>query len=362
MAAEEIADLIDQLSPDQRRRQEPFSADIQECHRVVFDPESTRLEIEAALRKWLKANQPCLFGRLAASEDRISFCILKESDIERGDAYVREAIQRERRIWKADALEGRKHAFIVAIISQRIAESKPDRALQRVAERLCDLYLFDQPQEAKRHDVLRIATSDQRFFKWFVGVNVFSAHADGLWWSDHRIPGGLAFSMNSVGHMSFARAREKFPSVPDDPARCHLLAWALPTAMRTIHLASKGPRFGTCLMERTRAMTCAGVSEEIRKELFVDIPEEARSKALRDLAGFSEHIYEGWYDTDESIPRNYFQADGDGPGRLGMLPLYFTYLHSLKDEDYASMGLGEQLFALDADSENPGSGVKDPNE
>ena len=90
MAAEEIADLLDQLSPDSRRRQDQFSADIQECHQVVFNPESTRLEIEVSLRKWLKKNQPCLFGRLAASEDRISFCVLKESDMERGDAYVQE--------------------------------------------------------------------------------------------------------------------------------------------------------------------------------------------------------------------------------------------------------------------------------
>lgn len=360
--ADEIADLIEHLSPDPLRTKQPFSSEVDECHRVLFDPESTRQDIEAALRKWLKTspNQPCLFGRLAASEDRISFCILKEGEIERGDAYVRDVIQRERRIWKADALAGKKHAFIIAVISENLAKATPDQALQRVAERLCDLYLFDQPREPKRHDVLRVGTADGQFFKWSVGVNVFAAQADGRWWNDHRIPGGLAFSMNSVGHMSFVRAHEKFSAI-ENPSQDNLLSWALPTAMRTIHLASKRPQYGTCLMDRARAMTCPAVPDQVRKDVFVDISEEKRSKALRDLAGFSEHIYEGWYDTDESIPFDYFQETVERPSRISMIPLYFTYLHSYQDADYESMGMGERLFALDADGAIGDGETKDPN-
>ena len=349
MPGEELADLIEQLSRDPIREDKPFSIDIEECHRVLFDPQSSRLDIEGALRKWLKShpNQPCLFGRLAASEDRISFCILKEADIERGDDYVREVIQRDRRIWKADALEGTKHAFIIAVISEKLSNASPDAALQRIAERVCDLYLFDQTRERKRHDVLRVGSKDGLFRKWLVGVNVFSTQGDGRWWSDHRIPGGVAFSMNSVGHMSFVRGREKLPAAMNQ-SRDSLITWTLPTAMRTIHIASKGPRFGTCLMDRARAKGCPAVPEELRKQVFVDVSEEERSRALRDLAGFSEHIYEGWYDTDESIPAEYFAVGVERPAGIGMIPLYFTYLHSYSDADYESMGIGEQLFAVDA--------------
>jgi hypothetical protein len=38
-------------------------------------------------------------------------------------------------------------------------------------------------------------------WKWFAGVNYFCAQGDKRWWQDHRIPGGMAFSVNSVGHL-----------------------------------------------------------------------------------------------------------------------------------------------------------------
>jgi hypothetical protein len=78
MAAAELAELLDHVTPDPRRPGQPFSPDIAECHREIFAPGKTRREIEASLRRWLKTspNQPCLFGRLAAGEGSISFCIL----------------------------------------------------------------------------------------------------------------------------------------------------------------------------------------------------------------------------------------------------------------------------------------------
>jgi hypothetical protein len=363
MPADEIDDLIGKLAPDPWRERQSFSADIQECHEVMFAPQSTRTEIMTALRKWLKTdpNQPCLFGRMAAGRDRISLCILRETDIARGDTHVRDVIQQERRVWKAEALEGKRHAFVIAMISETLAVAKPDENLRRVAERLCDLYLFDQRLEKKRHDVLRLGLANGQFFKWFVGVNVFAAQADGSWWNDHRIPGGLAFSMNSVGHMSYVLAQERLPAAANGP-RNNLLNWALPTAMRTIHIASKRPLFGTRLMERAQAMICPAVPEEIRREVFLDIAEQQRSNSLRDLSAYSEHIYEGWYDTDESIPEAYFRGNVELPVGASMIPLYFTYLHSYKDADYASMGLGEQLFAADATDQGVEGGNKDSGE
>jgi len=60
----DISELMDRLTPDPGRELEPFSADIEVCHREIFEPGKTRSEIEGVLRKWLKTspNQPCLFG------------------------------------------------------------------------------------------------------------------------------------------------------------------------------------------------------------------------------------------------------------------------------------------------------------
>src|SRR2546423_14958970 len=38
-------------------------------------------------------------------------------------------------------------------------------------------------------------------WKWLAGVNYFCAQGDRRWWQDHRIPGGMAFSVNSGGHL-----------------------------------------------------------------------------------------------------------------------------------------------------------------
>lgn len=247
----------------------------------------------------------------------------------------------------------------MALVSENLARAAPDDALRQLAERLCDLYLFDQLKEAKRHDVLRVRTAEGHAFRWLVGVNVFAAQADGRWWNDHRIPGGLAFSMNSVGHMTFVRHLEKFPHIGTQAGEA-LVNWALPTAMRTILVASTRPSAGTCLMERSRALSCSAVSDEIRETVFRDVPEEVRAKALGpELAAFSEHLYEGWYDTDETIPASYFHLEVARPVDLSMVPLYFTYLHSFTDADYGSMGLGEGLFAPDGDDEGAGADTKD---
>jgi hypothetical protein len=244
------------------------------------------------------------------------------------------------------------------LISEALSKAEPNDTLRKIAGRLCDLYLFDQPDEVKRHDVLHLKAADGRSFRWLVGVNVFATQADGRWWRDHRIPGGLAFSMNSVGHMTFLRQQRKFPALGLQVGEA-LVNWALPTAMRTIHVASQRPEFGTCLMERSRAMSCPDVPEEVRKRVFRDVTEEHRDQVLRDLAGFSEHLYESWYDTDESVPAGYFRLDAARPPGMAMLPLYFTYLHSYTDEDYATMGKGEQLFTTDGEGEPTDATSKD---
>ena len=77
------------------------------------------------------------------------------------------------------------------------------------------------------------------------GVNVFAAAADGRRWQDHRIPGGLGFSVNSVGHLVKSKIMQTAlrdfrqiigeTSAPFPTTPVGSLPSALEFAMRTIH-------------------------------------------------------------------------------------------------------------------------------
>src|SRR6266498_3609476 len=75
---------------------------------------------------------------------------------------------------------------------------------QPQALRLCSLYLLqDIVPDQIFHDELWLEKPgrDGTTWQWLAGVNYFCAQGDKRWWEDHRIPGGMAFSVNSVGHM-----------------------------------------------------------------------------------------------------------------------------------------------------------------
>jgi hypothetical protein len=178
-------------------------------------------------------------------------------------------------------------------------------------------------------------------------VNFFSAQGDGRWWQDPRFPGGIAYSMNSVGHMARHKVEEKLPEdvalaakIKDIP-RERLVGWALPTAMRSIgQPAIRNPQ-GTWLVERGQ------FPED------TDPPTEpVRRAVVGNLAGHSEDRYHGRYHTDETIPSPYFDP-GITTLEQAVLrdDLYFTSLHSLADPDYPAMGVGILVRAIEEDEE-----------
>src|SRR5205823_13856784 len=122
--------------------------------------------------------------------------------------------------------------------------------LRALALKLCELYLERTVLDEILHDgpilvINRDGEATERR-SWKVGVNYFSAQGDGRWWHDHRIPGGMAFSMNSVGHMARSmaereRARDsERASRFDEASREKLVYWALPRAMRPIAVPRDG--------------------------------------------------------------------------------------------------------------------------
>jgi hypothetical protein len=196
--------------------------------------------------------------------------------------------------------------------------------------------------------LLEIQTQAGREFRsWRVGVNYFSAQGDGRWWRDHRFPGGMAYSMNSVGHMARTRAEAMVgksaglaDSVREVP-RERLTYWALPTAMKTIGMPAEGSVRGTWLTER-------GLFEEDREPPTYD----QRHRVFGDLARFSENRYQGRYHTDETIPSPYFDSSiTDLNGATLREDMYLTYLHSPGDRDYTTMGIGELSRAMEEEEQ-----------
>lgn len=125
-----------------------------------------------------------------------------------------------------------------------------------------------------------------------------------------------------------------------------LVKWALPTAMKTIQVASRGRIPGTWLVERP--------PPDVRDE-----EEEERRRAAfgTSLAGFDEDKYRGRYHTDQTIPAEYFDPSPTKPANADDHDLVFTYLHRESDEDYRTMGLGEEILAAVGFSE-PKSGIE----
>jgi hypothetical protein len=340
--SESLMDLLDALNADRWRQENPFSPDMEDCQQRLFDPTNSRQEKADTLLAWLGSpNQPCLFGRMAAKKGWLSVCILTETELARGDDYVRQVIQEHRRTWKREALSGKRHGFIISAVSQRLAYAQPGPVLQKMTLRLSDLYLSETGLNEVLHDSMNLAIARRdpaEYRRWKVGANLFASQADGRWWHDHRIPGGLAFSMNSVGHMARKLVEEAIQSNAELAERVarmpveKLETWALPLAMRTIQTASRGRIPGTWLIGRQSTP-----AED-------DESENERRAALRDLSEYDEDRYQGKYHTDQTVPAEYFDPGPDRPAGLADHDLYFTYLHRESDLDYQSMGLGEAIL------------------
>jgi len=216
-----------------------------------------------------------------------------------------EKIQAARTQWTREGFQGRKSAFIVLAVSPRVARAAPDRVLKDFATKLCALYLLEEEIDEDRiyldEIFLENPAGGRTTWKWLAGVNVFSASADRRWWQDHRIPGGLGFSVNSVGHMvksklllgaiqeferKLGESNEEFATTKVGDT----LESALEFAMRTIHNATEA---------------VSGKATEL-----LPLPEDRQSLPVtscpiqlpRFLADKNYCAYQGYYHTDVTIP------------------------------------------------------------
>jgi len=340
-----LNELLQRSEEDSWRRGVGFSREVEAANERLFASTGDVETQRQAVNEWLRKYQPCLFGRAAATQNAIEYCILNEDDLRRGDDFVQRQISQDHLRWTQATIEGRSSNFILLVVSKRITLARPDDTVLEFAKRLAQLYLNEERIEPDQiyHDAAYLAVPDYREhqLRWKAGVNYFSAHGDKRWWQDHRIPGGLGFSTNSVGHLAKSgkllglltdTAREL--GLPDEKrggSRIDSLGRALQVAMQTINSASEGISGKATELVPSPADTANLPVQKCPVEL---------SAALE---GKNYCWYKGYYHTDHTLPRAYFRADVDRPADVEPIePLDFTYLFddSVDNPAFRTMGAG----------------------
>ena len=342
--AADLSALLDTLTADPWRADVGFSEDLATANDRLFaasEGEAAR----SAIRDWIALHQPCLFGRMAARADLIEFCILTEADLRGDRTALREKIQGAREEWLALGHEGKKSAFVILVISPLLAQAVPDATVQTIAQELCASYLLRDiaPDEIYLDEMFLEKPGTKRTtWKWQAGVNYFCAHGDQRWWHDHRIPGGMAFSVNSVGHLvksgQMSQALKHLdealggPPESQDNEVVDSLGKALDLAMRTIGLATE-----TVSGKATMLLPLPNPVPPDLPPCPIPLPKL--------LQGKDYTAYSGWYDTDVTVPSEYFRPEVERPDNIGAKPLDFTYLFhdDIDNPDHITTAKGRRV-------------------
>jgi hypothetical protein len=340
-----IAELMERLEVDEWRSKTGFSAEMDAAHEIMFAKGVGVGDVRDALGRWLHKYQPCLFGKAAAIRNGIEYCILLPEDLRRPDDEIRKLIQESRLRWKQAAINGDKSAFVILAVSQELAVATPNEIVLEIALALCSLYLLREAASdvILLEDVrLEVPGRERQTIQWPAGVNYFCAQGDRRWWQDHRVPGGMAFSINSVGHLAKSGALARMMKgllgelELSEPGWGGLSIDSLPKslvlAMKTIDNASAAPSGkATRLLDKDERM----------QKCPIELPPDLDRK---------DHCsYMGRYHTDITIPSEYFRRDIERPSGLAEHNLDFTYLYDdrVENPDFQTMGRGVRVRSLD---------------
>src|SRR5215212_6105179 len=123
-----VAYYFSLLEPDAWRSNVGFSTEIELANANLFQTHDDTVAA-AILTPWLERWQPCLFGRIAAKSDALTYCFLSENDLQESDEFISNKIQSKRLEWTRHGFEGRKSGFIVLAISPLLASAVPSPAM-----------------------------------------------------------------------------------------------------------------------------------------------------------------------------------------------------------------------------------------
>jgi hypothetical protein len=333
-----VRDALSNLAGDEWRRSNDFSEELQDAHRVLLHPFATESDKVRVLSAWLKKYQPCVFGRVAAQMSRIHFCVLSDTDFQLSDEDLKLKIQAERRFWKQRCLyhEKPEDGFLLWAISPRIAYASPNAQLYELAQMLRRLYIPDGELDLKANDIswetLYLSLPDSsRCFRFRFSLDFFASQGDGRWWHDHRIPGGIAFTANSVGYMT--KSRQWYEN------KANQSVWALKLAMETVDEAFSTKWGGKAIYLRNKSANgpfhggeCPfGPSERLKPR----------------LEGKDWSYYSGVISTDHSVRKELFREDPDRPQGLPEWNMDLRYIYDPGEPAFEFFTQGEEVACAD---------------
>lgn len=203
----DLPQLLKALGRDRLRERVPFTEEMDVVHRVVWQNGVPREHRGEIISRWLQKHQPCLFGRAAARDDRIHYCLVLEGEIDEKPESVQATVLHELSEWlkrsRRPSLNGPRpaHGFLLCVLGERVSNAPPDDHLKAFAEAVRSfLPLSRVAPRIDQFPLFLERPTDGRLFKFGVNLDYFGAQGDGRWWADHRFPGGIAFTLNSVGH------------------------------------------------------------------------------------------------------------------------------------------------------------------
>jgi hypothetical protein len=332
----EIRDAFLTLVPDNWRVENDFSPEISEAHKIIFHPFASDQAKIRVITAWLKRFQPCVFGRIAAQMNRVHFCLLNDSDFYLSDEDLQQKIQAERILWKQRCLhhERPEDGFLLWAVSPRLAYSSPVTLLP-LTLLLRSLYIPAAEPDIKSNDLswetLYLRRPDGKSCVRFrFSLDFFAVQGDGRWWHDHRIPGGMGFTANSVGYM--IKSREWYESKSDQTI------WGLKLAMETVDEAVQ-TKWGKAIYLRDlpktgpfRGGNCPFSSNETLKPRLVG----------RDWSG-----YAGRLSTDHSIRKELFSESPSPPENLPEWNMDLRYLYDPSEPAFKYFVEGEDIRCAD---------------
>lgn len=371
MSTESLRDLHYRLRQDKQRVTRGFSPDLAEVAALLHRPYVEEHEVEEGLRHWCANRQPCQFGRVAASDGQIFFCVLRERDLgdgRDGDRAIAEKIAAAKRQWKQRAVSdvtNPPHSFVLVFGSPHVMEAAADDNLRRFANRLLELTGWKPERRARRGE--NTITSDYLYLKhpktgayhgFRFNLDFFAAAGDGTWWHDHRFPGGVAFTANATGHM------KAYLDWYREPGRDHG-GWAVTQAMMTIARAhATKPVQDQEKAEKGAFKTAAMARAEGRVTWLLDLDTDGKPVVARlawplgavpkQLAGKDWTKYEGLLHTDNAVREEFFDGR-DEPLTNYRPPLMdFTYLYDTTQPEFTDFTAGriftEEEVYTDIDS------------
>jgi hypothetical protein len=364
MSADSLMALYEGLRVDRLRESRPFSQDIKEANDLLHYPYALDQDLVEAMRQWCMKRQPCQFGRLAASKRQIHFCFLREIDLARDEKGIAEKISESKRLWKQRGIIDATppHGFMLVFASPKVALAAPDDNLRRFSDKILELAGWGPERRGRKRgntissDFLYLKSpADGLFYGFQFNVDFFAAAGDGRWWHDHRIPGGIAFTANSTGHM------RHFKDWYGQPGSDHG-EWAVKQAMITIAQAHPTTAVRGGSPQADGRVTWLRDLDAKGKPLLAQVP-CPMVNVPGQLQGKDWTRYEGVLHTDHAVRAEFF-ADRDEPVTADQPYLMdFTYLYENAQADFVNFMAGvrtseEEVYA---DTGRPDTwGTRDP--